>query len=217
MLAPHWDEGSHRAELQTLWQSKRKLRLEYAFDADIINAVYQALPQLPFALSHSKATDLGFQYWKAALDGGHSLPPPIHNLVEWLSGPAIGWVSEITGCLLGRVPTHGMAACLYTKGSFLETHNDLDATRVIAFVVGLTPTSWPASEGGHLCFHAGQHATEPVEQRPPGYNTLDLFDVQKGDCWHSVPIVRSHLQRYTIAGWFHRPPDSEPSTVSASG
>jgi Rps23 Pro-64 3,4-dihydroxylase Tpa1-like proline 4-hydroxylase len=70
-------------------------------------------------------------------------------------------------------------------------------------VLGLTDEPWPADHGGHLEFLAVDgDALIVTERRPPGWNTLDLFDVTGTACLHQVPIVTCDVERRAITGWF---------------
>ena len=186
------------------WRSKRCIRLHGAFEHGVLAAAYAELPSLSFELSVSFGPGFAFQYWKRILD--EQDPPAIERLVAWLTGPGLAWAREVTGLQLVSPPARSLAACLYTKGCFLDVHNDRQPGRAVAYVIGLTPETWPPDEGGQLSFHETLDGPR-TETRAPGWNTLDLFDVRQGR-WHGVSMLRTHRQRYVIAGWFHEAPSS---------
>ena len=214
MLSPHWIESHTKETMRDKWQRTRNLRLTSLFEPQAFQAVYQALPFLPFSLAYSSQADFGYRYWKAPFANRATTHASLQPLIDWLLGPGTDWVAELTHSPIQPPQWDGLAACLFTKGSYLERHNDRDGSRAIAFVIGLTPETWPAQDGGHLRFYASDSAPHFTEERPPGYNTLDLFDVEAGACWHSVSMLRHHRQRYTLSGWFHSPAPS-PSTRSS--
>jgi Rps23 Pro-64 3,4-dihydroxylase Tpa1-like proline 4-hydroxylase len=97
-----------------------------------------------------------------------------------------------------------VVSTLFQRGSFLDPHNDYDGVRCCAFVLGLTETAWPASDGGHLEFLAiAGGEVRVIERRAPGWNTLDLFDVTGTGCLHQVPILTRDVERRALAGWFY--------------
>jgi Rps23 Pro-64 3,4-dihydroxylase Tpa1-like proline 4-hydroxylase len=97
-----------------------------------------------------------------------------------------------------------VTATLYSRGCYLDAHNDTDGSRALAFVLGLTREPWPAERGGHLEFlDTGGGAIRVRERRPPGWNTLDLFDVRRPDHIHRVPLVEDPVLRLAVSGWFY--------------
>ena len=67
--------------------------------------------------------------------------------------------------------------------------------------LGLTRQGWPEEQGGWLEFYGPDKQTV-IERRPPGFDTLDLYDVHPVERWHGVPLLLEQAQeRLTISGW----------------
>jgi hypothetical protein len=202
MLHPYYQQTDVRAQLALQWQTQPAMRIENLFTEDAITAMYEALATCPFTFSHLQTETLSFQYWKHLLRPD-DLESPLRPLQQWLATPGRQWVQDITGEPLENANEPSTAACLYTKGCFLDPHNDTGHGRAVAFVLGLTPGEWSRERGGWLHFLDGEGQT--ISARPPGFNTLDLFDVSAPHTLHEVPLLQAHLRRYTIAGWYYQP------------
>jgi len=48
-----------------------------------------------------------------------------------------------------------------------------------------------------------EQGPEAVEVRPPGWNTLDIFDVRQPTRLHEVRMVTQPLERRAISGWLY--------------
>ena len=203
MLHPYYSDGPGFDALQESWLSKPNLRIENAFDPDVVSAIYQGLTALPFKLAHQNSDQLSFQYWKTILNPPEKARPPFKELWSWLKGEGLEWLENLSRQSLAAPGPQTVSAALYTKGCYLEPHNDIGHHRTIAFVIGLTPGVWPIEDGGHLHFLSADGQAKG--SRVPGYNTLDLFDVGDADSVHEIPILLQHVQRYTISGWFTAP------------
>jgi 2OG-Fe(II) oxygenase superfamily len=94
------------------------------------------------------------------------------------------------------IGVHGFEA-----GDFLRQHDDDNRDRRVALVLYLSP-EWDARYGGSLRMVAkgGQ-----VEEYPPEYNSLAVFDVTANEA-HEVLQIQpeaNERRRFTIGGWYH--------------
>jgi hypothetical protein len=196
------DEGI--AELRERWSANpRGMRIDDVLDADAASALLNALRQQPHNLLATSSVNISFQYLASTLVPEDDCDHQLCVFGRWLFGDACAWLSKITGLELGPAPDRQMIATLYTKGSYLALHNDYDGKRKVAFIYGLTP---PESEllepDGHLDMLTDDEAgVTVVDRRPPGWNTLDIFQVTGKTQWHRVNMVRTHAERRAIAGW----------------
>lgn len=73
----------------------------------------------------------------------------------------------------------------------------------MAFVLDFTEQRWPWEQGGYLegLTHDDQGVTV-AERRPPGFNTLDIFDLTVPNRTHRIPILTEHHERRVLSGWF---------------
>ena len=203
MLHAYFTDGDGFEAVKTLWKSHRNVRIEHAFEADIIDSIYQSLPTLDFQLAHQVSADsFSYQFYKTIIHQHWDPFQPYATLWTWLNGEGLDWLESLTEQPLAPPSPKAVSAALYTKGCYLEPHNDSGQDRAIAFVIGFTPQTWPPHQGGHLQF-LDEHGAL-AEQRAPGYNTLDIFDVRDQNHCHEIPLLTEHVQRYTISGWFSR-------------
>lgn len=205
-----WDRDAARRD----WAATGNIRIPGFLAEDDAERLAAALRSQAFELTRS-SEDM-YQYWRSDLYFDAACDHVLCGLGRWLRDEAPALVGEVTGLSLGPAPDELVTANLYAKGSFLDVHNDFGKGRAVAFVIGLTPEPWPAEEGGWLEFvDRGQAWSEVAVAerdrrdarvllaRPPGWNTLDLFDVRGQDRWHRVTIVRRHRARWTVSGWFY--------------
>ena len=191
-------------DLRQQWNDTRNIRIDDFLDADFAAAVLTALREVPHTFAEQTVPDLKFQY------GIHRNYPDVacdHTLCILNRGwytDVLRWVVELAGHPLAP-PTDGtLISTHYGKGSYLDPHNDKGPTRRIAFILGFTPETWPAEHGGHLEFLDGRDGDVFIrERRAPGFNTLDLFDVQQEHMTHQVPLLLDHYERRAVSGWFH--------------
>jgi Rps23 Pro-64 3,4-dihydroxylase Tpa1-like proline 4-hydroxylase len=212
-LADRWDAPAAAAEVARTWALSGNLRLDGALPPPVADALEAALRAQAFELTRS-AVDM-YQYWRSDLYYDSVCDHVLCALGRWIhqEGPSV--VGRLVGVPLRAPEDELISANLYTKGSYLDIHNDFGKGRAVAFVFGLTRDPWGAEEGGWLEFVARGRAwdevtpeerdatPEVVLARPPGWNTLDLFDVRTPDRWHRVTIVRTWRQRVTVSGWFY--------------
>lgn len=207
MLSADLRDPAAIARAREAWARSSSLRVEGVLEEGAAREVLDAVRAEPHAITlPDDPTTIAFQYWKWV---GRPEPDCDHTLCRLgrvLQGDLLAWVAEVTGLELAPAPDRQVASALYTKGSYLDAHDDWGRGRAVAYVLGLTQgltlEPWPAEAGGWLEFLASREG--PVlERRPPGWNTLDLFDVRAPGRWHRVPILREHRARRVIAGWFH--------------
>lgn len=216
MLNPHLDLPA----LQLAWAAQRNLRVTDVLKAEVATALLAALRLQPYQLRSGPAPGegpgaLGFQYGECTLVPEVDCDHVTCAFARWWHGPGRTWLAHLTGMALTSPEDARIVATLYGKGCYLEAHNDFDGQRALAYVLGLTPGQWPAEEGGHLEFLAMGAMDAVVERRPPGFNTLDIFDVSRiegpggsvarGPTFgpvHRIPLVTQHVERRAISGWF---------------
>lgn len=194
-------------QLQRAWQGERSLRIEHFLIDEEARELLAALRELPHAIKVPRAIGLHFLYYELALEPEAACDHVTCRLARWLFDDGRSWLAELTGLTLAPPPDGRLTATAYGKGSYLDAHNDADGARSLAYVIGLTPASWPADEGGHLEFlEVADGEGEPAvrERRAPGWNTLDIFDVARRDRVHRIPIVTEHHERRAVSGWFYR-------------
>ncbi|MBX3467044.1 MAG: 2OG-Fe(II) oxygenase [Planctomycetes bacterium] len=203
MLAADLRRPERLAALRRAWAAGEALRVAPALDEGEALALLEATRREPHALVVPEAPPIRFQFWKWAGIPEAACEHALCRLGRWTQTDLLAWVEAVTGLALAPPPEGPpCAAALYTKGSYLDAHDDYGRGRAVAYVLGLTPAPWPEADGGWLEFLAAQDGPV-VEARPPGWNTLDLFDVRAPGRWHRVTLLREHHQRRTIAGWFH--------------
>lgn len=179
-----------------------RLRLQPFVEAEVAEAVLSELRARPFELVRATR---GFRF----LYSQHEFVPEAHcqhalcAFGRFLYSEGCAFLSELSAIPLSP-PEHGrVTATLYSKGSYLDAHDDHDGKRRVGFVFGLTREPWPVGRGGALEFlEAEEERVSVVERRLPGFNTLDLIDVRGMSQTHRVTIVEDHAERFAITGWF---------------
>lgn len=203
MLSPDLRSPTTIGALREVWARAGSLRVERVLDDAVANEVLDAVRREPHAVTlPDDPTTIAFQYWKWV---GRPEPACDHTLCRLgrtIQRDLLAWVEGLTGLALAPAPDGLVASALYTKGSYLDAHDDWGRGRAVAYVLGLTPSPWPQDDGGWLEFLDAREGAV-TERRPPGWNALDLFDVRAPGRWHRVPILREHRERRAIAGWFH--------------
>jgi hypothetical protein len=182
------------------WQaSGGNLRVPGFLSADLAGTLRDALRHQQMSLERSP---IGlFQYFHYPFWPDDDCEHPLCAFARWLRTDGAAWVSAITGRDLVSPPDEIFVGFWYGKGCWLDAHNDFGKGRAVAFVIGLTAEPWPESDGGWLEFLDADHRV--IERRPPGFGTVDLFDVSHRRAIHRVPMVRTHRERLTISGWFY--------------
>jgi hypothetical protein len=196
--------GLDLAALRAAFARRGSIRIEGFLDDEVARAVRDACRALAHELRASVSDDLAFQYWGGVLVPEAACDHVLCRFGRWLWDDALAWIGELTGIRIAPPADRVLMSTLYDKGSYLDPHNDWDGRRKVAFVLGLTDSVWPAEEGGHLEFLGCVGARVTIEERrPPGWNTLDLFDVRRPDRNHAIPIVRRRVERRAISGWLY--------------
>lgn len=207
MLHPHLMEPGVMAGLAAAWQAQGSLRLEPFLADDVAGALAGALRGQEHTLQATPPSTFMFQYWAHAFVPEPACDHVLCRFGRWLWSKGAAWVSTLTGLELGPPPDRVLMATLYSKGCYLDAHNDHDGHRQVAYVLGLTADAWPAEHGGYLEFLAVEGAAIRVtERRAPGWNTLDLFDVRAPVRLHRVPMLTHAAERRAITGWLYERP-----------
>lgn len=192
--------------LQATWREHGSLRIDSFLRDEVATELADSLRSLPHTIHSGAPPGLGFLYYELALTPEPSCDHVTCRAGRWLFADGLAWVAALTAVPLAPPPDGRLIATLYGKGGYLDPHNDVDGSRAIAYVIGLTRGKWPAEEGGHLEFLDARGDRIAVrERRAPGWNTLDLFDVRTIGRTHRIPMVTEHHERRAVSGWFHRP------------
>ncbi len=144
----------------------------------------------------------GFAYFSAPLTAGETspaLPQPIATLGnDLMDGALLQFLQGLTG--LSGVTGVDASATQFRPGHYLTRHTDSPRgqNRKLAFVLGLT-RNWHPDWGGLLQFYHPDGT--PNLAFAPGFNTLDLFSVDKV---HAVTYVAPYAggPRSAISGWY---------------
>jgi 2OG-Fe(II) oxygenase superfamily len=205
MLAPSLAVAEALSPLQAAWRERRSLRVAPFLDEEVAAALLDAARAQSYTVLCELPDPLAFQYLVAPLAPEAECDHLLCRFGRWLWDDGVQWVSALTGTDLAPPDDRQLLLTHYDKGSYLDPHNDYDGRRKLAFIIGLTEDTWPAEDGGHLEFLSadGGGGVRVIERRPPGWNTLDLFDVSAPDRPHAVPIVRRRAERRAIGGWFY--------------
>jgi hypothetical protein len=184
------------------------LRIADVLAPELADAVQRALDALPFAPYLANDAHVRCFFWRCTVEIPEApappLPEPLDRLALFLERDLPWLAQELSGRAIAGHVKPWICACRYTKGSYLDAHFDQGVEQAIAYVLGLTRTSWPAEQGGHLEFLERDRETV-VERREPGWNTLDVFLVHPIERWHRVPLLLEHARRLTVSGWIHGP------------
>lgn len=203
-FADRWLDPAVRAETARAWRDRRNLRLHDVLADDAIATLHDAVAVLGHPLRATTAPDFAYQYGALASPPEDSCDHVWCQFARWWWDDGAAFVSAITGRRARPPADRVLMSTLFRRGSYLDPHNDHDGSRRIAYVLGLTRDAWPAEHGGHLEFLAVRDGAVVVtERRPPGWNTLDLFDVVGTNRLHQVPILTTDVERRAIPGWFY--------------
>jgi len=195
-----------RAARREAWAQRRSVRVPAVLTEASAHAIQGALRQQPHHAVSAPPDRFGFQYWKHTWTPQTAASPALAAFAHWLHRDFVEWIAAWTGQNLSPHPSLEVTATLFGYGCYLDVHNDWGYDRALAFVFGLTATDWPAAEGGHLEFlQADNEAASVVERRPPGWNTVDVFDVSGRNAFHRIPILTAARERRVISGWLYRP------------
>lgn len=193
------DLGAARAA----WQARQSVRFAPFLDDTIARQLRDELRAQAYAASVLPPTvRLQYEVFSNVPEAG--CDHYTCRFGRWLWDELPAWLEQLTGTRYRPPVARDMVAMMYRRGSYLDIHNDRDPVRKLAFVLGLTTEWWPHEHGGHLEFLEADDATglRLTERRAPGWNTLDLFDVQHHDRLHQVPQLTIDVERLTVSGWF---------------
>lgn len=199
-LAPR--SAEQLAALRRTWAESRRVRISDALVPDLARDLALSASARPFHYFERHVNEVRALFWRqtVAWDTAPSEFAPIAALRHLIEVDLPALASAITGQALRAVQDQGVAFDLYTRGSYLDTHTDQGAERLIAYVIGLTEDAWPAEDGGHLEFLAPDESTV-LDRIPPGFGTIDLFCIYPLVRPHRVPILTRQVTRLSVNGW----------------
>ena len=203
----HPDTRARAPELAERWRETGSMRIEPFLEPAVADELLASLRGLPHVIREPSQPGLRFLFYELAIVPEEGCDHITCRLGRWLFGDGCAWLRDVTGLVLKPPRDRRLVATAYGKGCYLEPHNDVDGNRVLAYVIGLSPATWPARDGGHLEFVEpgdGPGALTVCERRAPGWNTLDIFDVRKPGRTHRVPILTRARERRAFSGWFYR-------------
>lgn len=203
-LHPRLQDPTVLRALAETWQRTGSLRLTPLMTEAAARKVHAALLESPFGLLSPEPGQFRYQFWGLSFTPEDHVNPDLKAFGLWLFGDVVRLCATITGQPLTPTSDRKLLSALYCRGCYLDAHNDADGQRRVAYIVGLTADRWPAEEGGHLEFlDVEQGAVVVTERRPPGWNSLDLFDVFDRRPLHRVqPLLNDHPRR-VFSGWFY--------------
>jgi hypothetical protein len=197
VIDPRLRDLSTIAALQAAWRSAGALRVERFLDDATARAAHDDLLRLPHVVELGDAS----LRWRCAYAPEPACEHLLCALGRCLLHEAREWVSVVTGLELAPPPDGLVTATLHEKGCYRDLRDEGGHGDAVAFVLGLTLEPWPPEQGGHLELVDG--ATGAVrERRPPGWNTLDLFDVRAPGAWQQVTLLREHREGRAIEGCY---------------
>lgn len=203
-LSPRWDDPAARAALAATWREAGRIRIPEVLAPDAARDLRDAVRELPHPFTADHAPAFAFQYGAFVMAPEEDCDHVWCSFGRWWWTQGLAFVAEVTGMELAPPVDRTVVSTLLRRGAFLDAHNDHDEKRRCAYVLGLTEGAWPAEEGGHLEFVAlRDEELVVIERRPPGWNTLDVFDVSQPTQWHRVPMVMRDHERRAISGWFY--------------
>ena len=203
-LHPRFQDPDVLADLRARWRDGRRLRVESLMEPALAERFTDVALSLPFSFFQRHVNEIHCVFWRQthaypAAGAAHPFTPAakarqlFQHDIPWLA-------SAITGQDLHRVDDNALVFDCYTKGSYLDVHTDQGAERLVAYVLGLTRETWPASEGGHLEFLEQDEVTV-IDRIAPGFNTLDLFCIYPLLRPHRVPLLQKNVLRLSVNGW----------------
>ncbi len=203
-LAERWRDPAEVAAAAAAWRERRNLRLTDVLADDAIAGLRDAVAALHHPLVAATAPDYAYQYGAVASPPEAGCDHAWCQFARWWWDDGVAFVSAITGLRLRPPRDRVLMSTELRRGAFLDPHNDFDGARRVAYVLGLTRDAWDPALGGHLEFLAVEGGVTVVtERRAPGWNTLDLFAVDRDPPLHQVPIVTADVERRAITGWWY--------------
>ncbi len=115
-------------------------------------------------------------------------PQCLYRAARFLETDLPAIVSHLTGRALITVQPYRLHVWAFRKGSHVDAGASLAPPGGLDVFIGLTGDTWPPELGGQLELLDASGAV--VEQRRPGWDTLDIID---GQPWH-VTLVERHVE-----------------------
>ncbi len=200
MIDPRHRTDEAMGTLQEQWKTGA-VRIEHALPTALAARLLEGLREEPHGPQIEPDPTHGYQLWRFAWVPEVACQHDLCELGRWLWTDGAVWASAVTGRPLGPDPSRQLVSDRFAKGSFFEAYDDHEPGRAVAFQLHLAPSDWPQSWGGHLQLLDGPDG--PVrEQRAPGWNVLELFDVSRPGAWRRGPVITEHLQGYVVSGWW---------------
>jgi len=203
-LHPDLESKSAQQDILQRWQQNPDLRLSPFLSNEAAAVLLADLQSRPFQLSAPTPGCFRYQYWILGIPFSTTEESPLGEFCRWFSVQGAHFFSACTGSSLRLKEKEQLLSTLYTRGCYLDPHNDYDGLRSVAYIIGLTAESWPSHLGGWLEFlQAEQDTVRITEARPPGWNTIDLFDVSRTSFLHQVSMLLEDRKRRAITGWLY--------------
>jgi hypothetical protein len=203
-LGERWRDPATIAAAARAWRARPNLRLEGLLADDTIAALRDTVAALHHPLVAASAPDYAYQYGAVASPPEDGCDHAWCQFARWWWQDGVALIDAVTGERLRPPRDRVLMSTELRRGGFLDPHNDFDGARRVAYVLGLTRDSWAPALGGHLEFLAVVDGRAVVtERRAPGWNTLDLFAVDRDPPLHQVPIVTANVERRAITGWLY--------------
>jgi hypothetical protein len=207
-LHPRLHDEAVLAELRRAWAAGGgAIRIAEVLAPGLADDLARAaMTRLPYEAYHQPAgSRVRCFFWRCVIDAGAQVrgeargEPPFDQAADLVLRD-LPWLARTLGGRSLAPPAPLLGFCRYRKGCYLDAHEDeWEGAPAAAFVLGLTRERWPASEGGHLTFLAEDRVTA-LGTLPPGFDTLDLYDVHPVPRWHAVPLLEVHRERLTLSG-----------------
>ncbi len=197
-LHPRLSEPDVLARLREQFRQHRRIRIHDAYAPGLADELRRESAARPFDL-YQQHEGTRFVYWHQVhpFDGA---PGFVKRGEQLVMRDIPGFMGALTGVTHQPPPWHELTFNLLRKGSYLDPHSDHLPERLAGFVVGLTPGSWPHTDGGWLEFlEPDMHTVR--ERWPPGMGTLDILHFYPVMMWHEIPVLKQPHDRLTINGW----------------
>ncbi len=207
MLHPRLTDKAVFAELQAQWRATKNIRIDPFLADEVVRELRDAFREQVFELTSEPGWSLSYQYFRYGFQPESDCDHAICRFGRWLETEGVAFIRRLTERDVIVDPTNSLQTTLYGKGCFLEAHNDYDGYRKITYVIGLTEDRWDSGIGGHLEMLVGGE----VACRPPGFGSVDLFDVSTEEVapTHRIPLVTQPLERRVVVGWLVSPEDAQ--------
>lgn len=194
-----------KENLSLKWKNRSNLRLEPFLHEHKTRGILEEIQKRPFHLRATSPGQFRFQYWQMTIPFHGEDETILGDFCRWFTKDFCEWTSSWTGRDLQINGDEQLLSTLYTKGCYLDPHNDFDGKRNVAYILGLTRQKWKYLDGGYLEFlSTSKDGYEVAERREPGWNSLDLFDVSLKRHLHQVSMLKEKHERRVFAGWLYQ-------------